>query len=227
MSFCQDWSLVKARGHDIKARPLYCRSWKCIDCAPRRKKALIQQARAGRPTKFITLTVNPEVGSCPLDRARQLARAWRLIVKRFKRLFPGETMQYLAVFERTKAGEPHLHIIARCRFIDQKWLSNQMKELMGAPIVDIRACKGRRQVARYVTKYIGKDPNKFGTLKRYWTSQGWEKKTWHRDDDAPDGWTKWLITQKSVYQIEREYPDDVWSVKWENDTLIALYRAPP
>lgn len=59
--------------------------------------------------------------------------------------------------------------------MDQRWISAQMTELMGAPIVDIRAIKGKTEVAKYVTKYISKRNIKIGSLKRYWRSKGYLK----------------------------------------------------
>lgn len=181
---CRDYTLVKTEGVNITAMPLKCRSWGCDYCRPERANALKRLARNGKPNTFITLTVNPRFLGSSAERAAALAAAWRTIVAKAKRRYSYKKLEYLCVFEATKAGEPHLHILARCKWLDQRWLSAQMALLMRAPICDIRRVKSLRHIARYVAKYIGKDPQRFATCKRYWTTQGWDK--WHEDREQPE-----------------------------------------
>jgi len=171
--FCRDWIVVKRHGDEFTAAPLYCRSWTCDVCQPRRCKQLIRDGLAGAPTTFITLTAPGRTDDTPDDQARQLVRAWREVVRRAKRLYGYPAIPYLAVFEATKAGRPHLHILCRVKWIGQDWLSRQMQQIMGAPIVDVRRIRSRRGAALYVAKYVGKDPHRFHGVKRYWCTQGW------------------------------------------------------
>lgn len=164
-------TIVKHQAGKLKAIKITCRSWNCQTCAVDRKRRLIGEAKEGQPQRLITLTVNPHWFSDPLERAQKLVAAWRLIRRRFLKMRPTAECEFLAVFERTKLGEPHLHIVQRGAFIPQKWLSNQLKELIGANIVDIRYIRSQKIVALYIAKYIGKEPYQFGTLKRYWRSK--------------------------------------------------------
>lgn len=164
-------TIVKQQAGKIRAIKLTCRSWSCPDCAKDRKKRLIMEAKEGEPQRFITLTVNPHWFDSPEERARRLVAAWRLVRRRFLKLHPKATIEFMAVIEKTKLGEPHLHIVQRGAFISQKWLSAQMQELIGAKIVDIRYIRSKAKVAEYVSKYVGKEPCQFGTLKRYWRSK--------------------------------------------------------
>jgi len=66
------------------------------------------------------------------------------------------SFEYLLVFELTKAGTPHIHMLSRGGFIPQAWLSDQWKKLTGSFVVDIRRIKKKKDVARYITKYLGK-----------------------------------------------------------------------
>lgn len=163
--------IVKLDGQHVVAFPITCNSWSCPDCSKLRRKRLIGEALKGQPNRFITLTVNPNWFDDPEDRARRLAKAWRLVVAAFRHRWPGREAEYLAVFEATKRGEPHLHIVWRGAFMPQKWLSKQMAKRMGAPIVDVRRIRDKRKVAEYCFKYISKRPVRFGTLKRYWRSK--------------------------------------------------------
>ncbi len=169
--FCSDWSLVKTDPHQATIIPLRCRCWTCPECAPHRKARLIHEAKNGRPNVFITLTVRRRA-HWPADyAARRLAAAWRIVRAEFLRKHGPGTLPFLCVFEKTKKGYPHLHIVARCKWIEQKWLSNRMKALIDSPVVDVRRVYGTDLVEHYISKYISKDPTRFDGTKRYWRSQ--------------------------------------------------------
>lgn len=163
-------TIVKRKAGKLTVIRLRCKSWGCPDCSKYRRRKLVAEATEGKPTRFITLTVNPNWFDSPEDRAARLVKAWRLIRRRYLKLRPSHVLEFLAVFELTKKGEPHLHIVARGSFIPQRWLSAQMAKEMGAPVVDVRSVKGSREVAKYVSKYISKRNIKIGNLKRYWRS---------------------------------------------------------
>lgn len=140
-------------------------------CRPRRLRDLKKLARSGAPDMFITLTVNPEVGESPADRARLLVENWRRARRAAIKRFSLKELPFIAIFEKTKRGEPHLHILARSRFIPHEWLSRFMGDAIGAPVVDIRRVKNQKQAVAYVSKYVGKAPHSFEGTKRYWRSQ--------------------------------------------------------
>jgi len=149
---------------------------------------------AGNPVRFITLTINPRVGTSPEARLKILSHAWRTIVKRAKRRFRSRPLSYLAIVEQTKRGEPHLHILYRGPFLPHRWLSNAMDQLAQSPIVDIRRIRNQREVIRYVAKYVTKAPAHFSGSKRYWSSQDWEPRfiaSINADDAAQGDWEVW------------------------------------
>lgn len=82
-----------------------------------------------------------------------------------------EKIPFVAVFEETKAGWPHLHILCRAPYIPQNYLSGLAAKYLRSPVVDIRKVYNRRHASRYVAKYIAKGPAKFNACKRYWRSQ--------------------------------------------------------
>ena len=168
--FCRDRSIVKVEQGVITVAPLRCRCWSCEDCRPDRTRRLIHEARAGKPTLFITLTSRKRSDRSPSWAARELVKCWRLIRRRYAKAHGNGSIPFLAVFEETKLGWPHLHIVARCAWLDQRWLSAQMAELHDSPVVDVRRVDGLRKVAAYVAKYIGKNPMSFDGVKRYWRS---------------------------------------------------------
>lgn len=83
-------------------------------------------------------------------------------------------LHYMAFNEETEAGEPHLHILLRTRYIPQKWISQIMDILMSSPVVWIERIRGAGKCIAYVAKYVTKSPAQFGKHKRYWVSRNYE-----------------------------------------------------
>jgi hypothetical protein len=223
MTVCGGWSAINYRGPVTRAISLFCRSWGCPDCQPRRLNKLKRLAMNGEPTTFLTLTVNPIRGESPTERARELVDAMRILFKRARRRWPKHELEYLAVFEETKKGEPHLHILLRAPYMPQKWISDTMNELIQAPIVDIRRVWRKHLVARYVAKYVAKGPKSFGDLKRYWHTKRYDTiglKRVNEDDYWGSGWRceqepLWLIAerwQKQGYDVVIVSSSELWSM---------------
>lgn len=189
---------------------------------PRRLAQLKRSAREGHPTTFITLTVNAQRGQSPEDRAQELVEAMRVMFKRARRKFRKEKLEYLAVFEETKRGEPHLHILARAPFIPQKWLSDQMDELIQAPIVDIRRVGSAWGAARYVAKYVAKGPKSFGTLKRYWQTPGYNPVSDEERSRRREFGSGWSVEKQSIYLLSEDWRKMGYHVEWLSDTEIAV-----
>jgi hypothetical protein len=163
------------------------------------------QAYSGEPTRFITLTVNPQIGESPDHRLSLLARAWRLAIKRIRRANPNAEVEYLALVEATEKGEPHLHILFRGPYIAQRVLSGYMAEIINSPIVDIRRIKNAKEAIRYVAKYVTKKPAQFGTSKRYWFSQHYQPK--YEPEEASEDYVpgRWYIDRRPLHEIFTEW----------------------
>ena len=112
------------------------------------------------------------------------ARKALRLATRCKETMRRHSIEFLAVVEAQKNGEAHLHIMLRSGDIPYEWLSARMDEMIRAPILWIERVEGSKKLANYVAKYCGKDPHRFGTLKRYWSSKNWCAK-WQRDN-APN-----------------------------------------
>lgn len=117
-------------------------------------------------------------------------------------------LHYMAFLERTKLGEPHLHILLRSPYVPQDWIAEQMADLVGSPVCDIRQIRSTRAAVYYVTKYVTKEPAQFGKTKRYWLSRDWEvnkgerREREHKDYGAVSVRRElWLDTQ---FDIERK-----------------------
>lgn len=174
MPYCGSRTSVKQAPGNKLVSVLRCRAWTCPECQPRRRRRLIRDAVRGRPDTFITLTLEASWALHPEEGVKELSRAWRLIRKRHTRAHPDEKLPFLAVVELTKAGTPHLHILARSSWVDKHWLSSTMKEITGSFIVKIERPKDRQKVGAYCAKYIGQEPTRVGKTKRYWQSQNYK-----------------------------------------------------
>lgn len=222
---CTDLTFVKVVGDRIYAEPIKCRRWSCEYCQPRRKRQLIAKGASGKPDTFLTLTSSNDTAATPAEAAKELVVAWRKVRAEACKRYGYETIPFIAVFEATKRGWPHLHILIRCKWLDQKWLSERMAHHARAPIVDIRRVGRMQDVVRYLFKYIGKAPHGFGTCKRYWTSRDYEivDRREGRKDRVGTDQCRIAFRRFSLYLMDREaegYAIDpqgegVW-LRWAN-----------
>lgn len=224
---CGEASLVNGAWHGVRAVSLRCRSWGCPICYESRRKQLVALALSGKPTRFITLTVNPAWGSGPAQRARALARAWAVAVRLAKTKYGLAALPYLCVFEACKSGEPHLHILARFDWLSQKWLSELMAKLIGAPVVTVEEIKVTKKAANYIAKYAGKGPFKFAASKRYWCTRDWELTPFERKP-PPGRWhSGWKIVRTPLAELADEWRRSGLEVEVSRHQILATWRGPP
>lgn len=225
--YCTAFALVRQHEFHTLVRPLYCNCWSCETCAPRRTKRLAREAAEGNPNRFITLTVRARDDDRQDLRARELVLAWRAVCKLIRRRDGKRKLDFLAVFERTRRGEPHLHILVRSGYIDQRWLSAQMQRLIGAPIVHVQAVKGSRQAARYVAKYCAKGLGVFRGCKRYWRSLRYLEPA----DDPPimDAWglpTRWRVEREDWREYAQRIAPASWAILWRRNEAEVHFPGP-
>jgi len=170
---CRNFGLAQHNPDRVDLLEPACRAWSCPDCGPRRKRDFEDLIRAGEPTKQLTLTLRRTEGGSPLLAADKLLRCWSVLLKRIRRKLGKSNVEYAWVIEGTKAGWPHLHVALRMPFLKWEWIKATWLELTGdSDHVDIRA-KDKDKAAWYMSKYLAKDPVRFGTHKRYHYSKGW------------------------------------------------------
>lgn len=169
---CGAWSLTASNGEESVAVPMRCRRWRCPRCGPAMRNRLVHLVSQAPPDRMITLTVDTKLYADPYAAARRLSWAFPLLVKELRRHARGQPLEYLAVWERTKAGWPHLHVLVRGPYVHWAVVSNLWRDLTQSPIVDVKKLSGTRQGARYVTKYLAKDPDPFGQGRALRASRG-------------------------------------------------------
>ncbi len=224
---CSEACLVNKGDRKERAITLYCKSWKCPICLPKRRNKLTRQAAAGMGTRFITLTT--KVGR-PEDadaEARKQGQAFRILIRYYRQQNPNEDIAFFVVREATKQGWPHLHIIMRGPFVKQRWLSKIWARLTGSFVVHIRKVDANRNAAKYLAKYIGKDPHRFGTTKRYWCSRNWFDVVPPRKRRDGTWDSKWHIVRERVGALAQELYLRGWRVDMGGTVSSFEARAPP
>lgn len=125
-----------------------------------------------------------------------------------------EPLPFIAVFERTQNGWPHLHILLRARFIKQSWIAREMDALISSPIVWIETVTGTTKLAAYVAKYCGKDPFKFATVKRYWSSKDFDLRQEHEHEAGSRVRAGWIREDLRISTVTLGWLLQGLSVKW-------------
>lgn len=178
-------TVLQRRENSTAVAGVRCKRWECPDCGPRKRRAVARKAASGHPQRLITPTVNTQAFDTPEDAARALRRAWTTLMQEIRRRWPGVDHQYMCVFEVTKAGWPHLHVLYRGTYLPQKWLSEKMGLYIQSPIVDIRKVKGKKQAINYVSKYLSKGTVRLDPVYRYSSSRRW---VLDREPENPYAW---------------------------------------
>lgn len=208
---CSEASLVNHGERALRAITLRCRCWSCDNCLPMRKARLVKDVAAGEPNRLLTLTTRVVEGADPVAEARRFTVAWGQLWRLIRKRYPGQSLAFFVVREATLQGWPHIHIALRSPYIAQKWLSETWEALTGSPGVDIRKIYAPGDAAKYLAKYIGKDPHRFGETKRYWHSRNWFDV---RPDPRPksgDWNSKWFIERSHICELRML----AWLKGWE------------
>jgi hypothetical protein len=149
---CGMFSLVVIEEDSVKVAPIGCGLWKCPLCAKRKANHWIARIRNEDAQLFITLTLNPATIPPEVTPQKQIYRAFSKLVKRIRD--KRGPFEYVATLEFTKRGLPHLHVIARSRYIPQKWLSQQAQQSGLGKICYIKKVDSAGRAVRYIAKYL-------------------------------------------------------------------------
>lgn len=225
--FCSEWALVKRTQPGLTVTPLRCKCWTCDQCRPARTARLIAEAKAGQPNTMITLTSRRVEGWSPHVAAQRLSHAWRQVRREYVKEHGKGSLAFLVVFEATKLGWPHLHIVARCKWIDQKWLSRRMGALIGSPYVWVNRIDGIERVAAYIAKYIGKNPHRFIGTKRYWRSQDYLLTEEEPATEEEPPYELWWIEKCSWRTAVRRFAENGYTVQFDGEKAILTHGIPP
>lgn len=215
---CTDLALMGTSTTKLHCRPLKCKRWTCEDCGSINRRRLIGIAIDGEPTTLLTLTTNPNHEADPERAADKLMNAWQRLARQLRREYGKRSFSYLAIWERTQRGMPHLHILLRAPYIPQRRISAHMAQAIAAPIVDIRKVKSARMVANYVAKYVSKEAAKFDGHNRFSRSRNWQDTaTAERNKWTPPEDILWEVVHLTPVQAAQYLTRAGLTPKWDGD----------
>jgi hypothetical protein len=136
------------------------------------RNRLLKLVEASAPSSFLTLTIDANAFPSPQAAARRMNWAFPRLIAKMRRFVLSGGVEYLAVWERTRAGWPHIHALLKSEYIPQPLISRWWRALAGSPVVYIEAVTSARGGGRYVAKYLVKDPDPFNFGRAIRASRG-------------------------------------------------------
>lgn len=134
--------------------PLTCKQWSCRTCAETKIRIMAARTREAKPTRMLTLTLDPQQYKTPREAydhsRRQIPELFKYLRTKF-----GE-IEYLRVTELTRDGWPHYHFLLRSGYIPHAAIRFKWNELTKAIIVDIRPVQKSFAAYTYLVKYLSK-----------------------------------------------------------------------
>ena len=169
---CPNGTILLEHPQAMKPLPAMCGSWRCSGCGPRKARRLRKRLLLTTPTRLITLTLRPDPAMTASQQLAVANRSWSILWRRYRRKFGPRAVGYAKIVELTKAGTPHLHILAEMPFIHARALSADWQRLTGAFIVDVRRVKSQRGVAIYLSSYLTKALNVPEGMRKWSAARG-------------------------------------------------------
>jgi len=169
---CPNGTLILQHDLATKLLPKLCSRWRCQTCGPRKARRLRTRLERTAPTRLITLTLRADPRATPEAMLRKANRAWSILWRRYRRQFGDQALGYAKIVELTKAGTPHLHIIANVPYVHHAALSAAWRELTGSYIVDIRKVRQRKGIAGYLSSYLTKALDVPPGMRKWSSSKG-------------------------------------------------------
>lgn len=224
MTYCGEQTLVGECPGCKRAVSLKCNAWTCEGCAPQRKARLIAEVIRGNPNRFLTLTRRRDLKEKPAAAAKALAANWSRIRRSLMTRYRIKSLEFIAIFEKHKSGWPHLHIMIRGPYLDQRVISKLAIKFLKSPIVHIRSIDATRKAARYIAKYLSKDNIRFGTCKRYWKSKHYNqgKDTKWKEKHVSD--LIWHKIGTNLISYAEHLEMEGWAIEWESDGSITAHK---
>lgn len=214
--YCGGPSLVQSSEGRVCVKPALCRCWSCNTCGPRRQARVEMEIELAKPDTHIVLTLRRVPGGSPEEARARLGKCQAEFFRRLKKL-NGAQVERFCVVEKTKLGWPHLHVAARgWKFgkIEKVWAL--WRSVTGdSDHVRVRRVPARR-LKKYLAKYLGKDPHKFGNGKRYWKTAGWLPADWKKPtEEEASQWQGWRYDHRHQSEIVDEYLREGWSAAFD------------
>lgn len=141
----------------IYAIPMSCKSWSCPRCRPVKAMRYKRLLAAGKPSRHLTLTVDPALHATPEAALAAMTKAWTRFIATLRAEYG--PVEYVRIVEITKRGWPHFHVLLRSGYIPQGRIAALWSSLGAGSIVWIRRVYERE--IETAVDYLLKDMVKF------------------------------------------------------------------
>lgn len=147
-----------------------CKTWSCPYCSFRKRQQFYAQLIAGKPSRFLTLTLDRSHYATPRDAYQESSTQVSRLAQKLRRRY-GE-FEYVRVNEPHKSGYPHFHLGVRSPYIPWQVVRQDWHRLTRAKVTDIRKIEEPEAAARYLSKYLTKTEELGYTARRVSFSRG-------------------------------------------------------
>jgi len=220
--------------NSIHLIPMFCHKWSCPRCRKRKASKWRGIAQRGQPERFITLTLRATEKLNAREQAHLGKKAFARMVQKIRREFG--KFEYLLIWELTKKGTPHIHLLQRGTYIPKQRLSDLWCEFSGSFIVDIKSIKSDGDVYKYITKYMGKSiaecSEELNGLRILQKSKNYcilpEKEDEPGDDNKVDVVECWYFCRATPSEVIEYLTEDLdFTVDEESRDGHIILRGPP
>lgn len=143
-----------------------------------------------------------------------------MLIKRWRRKFPNEKVEYFLVWETTKAGWPHAHILLSAPKVSKHWLSHNWYQLTGSYIIDLQPVSNYQRAAGYLTKYLAKNPQVPPGQRRWRRSAGFFRKDLEPPVEKLPTVGKWQTEPFDSQTLAYKWIREGWFVKIDPRGLL-------
>jgi hypothetical protein len=226
MFACRASSIIINGGGEKAVCEFHCASWDCDHCAEDKRAALIAKLIGGNPD--VAWTVTTVVGSYgdPVKARNAMVAAWQDFIDSEVQRRKLKRPPYGIVIEAGEGAWPHMHILMRHWYIDFHRLQEWMQRRLKAHRVHFDLLRDPKAGAKYMGKYLGKAPHRFGTGKRYWFTQNWDQRPPHQPwREKRPGERHWIFPL--LWHVIRDrHLENAWTLIREGKTWAILGEPP-
>lgn len=186
--------------HQMFAVPLHCHRWDCDHCSQVRMRAARAKALAGKPERLLTLTTRPREGLSLEAAIPWLRKSWTLLLRKIRKEYP--RIEYMAFVELHKSRWPHMHILTRGAYIEQRRLASWWQDITGSFKVHIQKIRpgwhGIQEATKYYLKTARQVHEAAPSLPVYTMSRHWLPADWHEGKRPPGNRTFYMFLRTSL-----------------------------
>ena len=134
-----------------------------------------------------------------------LKKCWRKFRIWWNKKHPSNKIECISVWERVGERHVHLHVLARCGYVDRRVLVAFFQREIDSPMQWVKHLYSHAKRVAYATKYISKDLAKLPGTNRYSVTHGFDDKSkLFKPDPFYEGMT-WEFSRDQVLDLAKRW----------------------